>query len=113
MGAAHSRARPGAGPGPKFVTQREETAALAKAATAANNVLPGSKKASVGFGYFILCIKSGDRVKVVNAANSVLRQIGDVIKRHFVVTKSGWDRHLGYSFKLQVSDGERRISLID
>ncbi len=59
----------------------------------------GAKAKSNNSGYFILCIKGGDRVKVVNASDLVLKHLGTVIKRHFAVSRSGWDRHLAYSYR--------------
>lgn len=95
MGAAHSRARPGAGPAKLTRFSKAET--------------PNVKENH--FGYFILCIKGNDRIKVVNASSSVLKRLTVVIKRHFVILKSGWDRHLAYSFKLQKASRHSLISM--
>ncbi len=90
MGAAHSRARPGAGPAARFGGNHNH-----------NLVKPSGrdKVTADSFGYFILCIKGGDRIKVVNASNPVLKQVGAVVRRHFAVSRAGWDRHLAYSFR--------------
>lgn len=59
-------------------------------------------------GYFILCLKRGtnsDRIKLVNSSQPVLKLLSGIIGRHCVITKSGWDRHLAYSFKLQKRPG--------
>lgn len=93
MGAAHSRARPGAGPSKISHVKTE-----------------GNVKANQ-FGYFILCIKGCDRIKVVNASNPVLKMITAVIKKHFSIIKSGWDRHLAFSFKLQKSSKHSLIAV--
>jgi len=94
MGAAHSRARPGTGP--------------------TKGGLRGFKNDPDGAGpndasrndYFILCLKNGektDKIKVVNAAGSVHKMLTTIIKRNMVILKSGWDRHLVFSYKLQKS----------
>ena len=94
MGAAHSRARPGTGP--------------------TKGGLRGFKNDPDGAGpndasrndYFILCLKNGektDKIKVVNAAGSVHKMLTTIIKRNMVILKSGWDRHLVFSYKIQKS----------
>ena len=71
MGAAHSRARPGAGP-----------TAAAKLGSGG-----GKKENSNGeseSGYFILCLKMGatrDRVKLVNATGPVLKLLTNILSR--------------------------------
>ena len=93
MGAAHSRARPGAGPAKiphlKTIPTDPESAS----------------------GYFILCLKTGekDRIKVVNAPSSVLKTLTGIIKRHCTIIKSGWDRHLAFSYKLQKARGRHSL----
>ena len=91
MGAAHSRARPGAGPAAKFNVR------------AATHKPPGdpSVVGSANNGYFIFCIKATDRIKIVNASNNTLKMVTSVVKRHFTILKSGWDRQMAYSYKLQ------------
>ena len=91
MGAAHSRARPGTGPtkGVKFKSSTERE----------NNQ-------DANDGYFILCLKNGDKtdkIKVVNASGSVHKLLQAIIGRNTVILKSGWDRHLVFSYKLQKS----------
>ena len=93
MGAAHSRARPGAGP------------------TKISHIKPGGNVKESNFGYFILCIKACDRLKVVNASTAVLKMITSVVRKHFTIIKSGWDRHLAFSFKLQKSNRHSLIAL--
>jgi hypothetical protein len=87
MGAAHSRSRPGTGPakGIKFKSQ-----------------VPRDDSSSDG--YFILCIKTGDRtdrIKIVNASGTVHKLITAIVRRNMVIIKSGWDRHLVFSYKLE------------
>ena len=90
MGAAHSRARPGTGPtkGVKFKSSVERD------------------NQDANDGYFILCLKNGDKtdkIKVVNASGSVHKLLQAIIGRNTVILKSGWDRHLVFSYKLQKS----------
>lgn len=98
MGAAHSRARPGSGPtrGVKFTSAAERMM---------------DQDASNGSdNYFILCIKNGDRgdkIKVVNASGSVHKLLTAIIRRNMVIAKSGWDRHLVFSYKLDRSNRGR------
>ena len=95
MGAAHSRARPGTGPtkgGLRGFKNDPDGGA-------------GPNDASRN-DYFILCLKNGektDKIKVVNAAGSVHKMLTTIIKRNMVILKSGWDRHLVFSYKLQKS----------
>ena len=98
MGAAHSRARPGAGPA-KFAR--------------ATHKPPGdpSVVGTSNYGYFILCIKATDRIKIVNASTPVLKMVTSVVRRHFTIIKSGWDRQMAYSFKLQKASRDALISL--
>lgn len=91
MGAAHSRARPGTGPAKVARMKR------------LNANRESCESDSTG-GYFILCIKTGDRgdrVKVVNASGSVLKLLTAIIVKNAGIVKSGWDRHLAFSYKLQ------------
>lgn len=97
MGAAHSRARPGAGP--------------AKVTKMKPDPIPNTTIKESNYGYFILCIKACDRIKIVNPTNPVLKLVTAVVKRHFKILKSGWDRHLAYSFKLQPSNRYALIHL--
>lgn len=76
MGAAHSRARPGAGPA-KIAKQTHEL---------------GVTESS--FGYFILCIKPWDRIKIVNASNNVLKLVTNVIK------VLAWHSHMRWRVEL-------------
>ena len=90
MGAAHSRARPGTGPtkGVKFKSSQDRD------------------NQGDNDGYFILCLKNGDKtdkIKVVNASGSVHKLLQAIIGRNTVILKSGWDRHLVFSYKLQKS----------
>jgi len=91
MGAAHSRARPGSGPtkGPRFNKGSTDTG-----------------KDDLNDGYFILCLKNdekNDRVKVINASSAVHKLLTAIIRRTSTIAKSGWDRHLVYSYKLEKS----------
>ena len=52
-------------------------------------------------GYFILCLKSCDKVKLVNASNSVVKQVTAIVRRHCNIVRCGWDRHYAYFYKLQ------------
>ena len=91
MGAAHSRARPGTGP--------------TKGVRGFKNDPDAGSDASRN-DYFILCLKNGektDKIKVVNAAGSVHKMLTTIIKRNMVILKSGWDRHLVFSYKIQKS----------
>ena len=94
MGAAHSRARPGTGPtkGVKFKSSQDRD------------------NRGDNDGYFILCLKNGDKtdkIKVVNASGSVHKLLQAIIGRNSVILKSGWDRHLVFSYKLQKSTRNR------
>ena len=89
MGAANSRARPGTGPtkGARFNKNTES-------------------KEDLNDGYFILCLKNGektDRIKVVNASGSVHKLLTAIIRRNVVIAKSDWERHLVFSYKLEKS----------
>ena len=79
MGAAHSRARPGAGPAARFVSSSGAagTGGGGKGGGGASLLKPSGRDrvAADSYGYFILCIKGGDRIKVVNASNLVLKQV--------------------------------------
>ena len=91
MGAAHSRARPGTGPtkGVRF-----------------NKTTTPEEKQGENNGYFILCLKNGDKtdkIKVVNASGSVHKLLSAIISRNMIIVKSGWDRHLVFSYKLEKS----------
>ena len=91
MGAANSRARPGTGP--------TKSARFNKGANT-------ESKEDLNDGYFILCLKNGektDRIKVVNASGSVHKLLTAIIRRNVVIAKSGWDRHLVFSYKLEKS----------
>ena len=95
MGAAHSRARPGTGPtkGPRF---------------SKNSMIRGgsTNQEDMNDGYFILCLKNGDKtdkIKVVNASGSIHKLLTPIIRRNMVIAKSGWDRHLVFSYKLEKS----------
>ena len=91
MGAAHSRARPGVGP-------TKLTKSLKKDGSNDGGDSAGE------CGYFILCLKMGegrDRIKVVNASGPILKTISNMLGRHCVISKQGWDRHSAFSFKLQ------------
>ena len=103
MGAAHSRARPGAGPAAKIRHHLIPGGSNGSGNKRFDGVAAANKENH--FGYFIFCIKGSDRIKVVNASSPVLKMITAVIKRHFSVAKAGWDRHLAYSFKLQKMPG--------
>ena len=100
MGAAHSRARPGAGPvksGIRFSKSGDPSEMIQKGS---------SDSDSSRNDYFILCLKNGDKndkIKVVNAAGSVHKLLTAIIRKNMVIVKSGWDRHLVYSYKLQKS----------
>ena len=97
MGAAHSRARPGAGPA--------KIARLKKGGQSGGQSDGGPR---VECNYFILCLKMGDtrdRVKLVNASGPVLKLLTSILSRHCAITKSGWDRHLAFSFKLAKPPG--------
>ena len=48
-------------------------------------------------GYFILCLKSCDKIKLVNASNSVVKQVTAIVRRHCNIVRCGWDRHYAYS----------------
>ena len=90
MGAAHSRARPGTGP--------TKSARFNKGST--------ESKEDLNDGYFILCLKNGektDSIKVVNGSGSVHKLLTAIIRRNVVIAKSGWDRHLVFSYKLEKS----------
>ena len=92
MGAAHSRARPGSGPtkGPRFNKGGSTDIG----------------KEDLNDGYFILCLKNdekNDRVKVINASSAVHKLLTAIIRRTSTIAKSGWDRHLVYSYKLEKS----------
>ena len=97
MGAAHSRARPGAGP--------------AKFSRPSHKVVNNEAFSESNYGYFILCIKGGDRIKLVNASGPVLKMLTSVVKRHFVIIKAGWDRQMAYSFKIQKASRDSLISM--
>ena len=89
MGAAHSRARPGTGP--------TKSARFNKGSTESKEDLNSD-------GYFILCLKNGektDSIKVVNGSGSVHKLLTAIIRRNVVIAKSGWDRHLVFSYKLE------------
>ena len=80
MGAAHSRARPGAGPAARFTSHSGGGGGGGGrgGGGGASSLLKPSgrdKVAADNYGYFILCIKGGDRIKVVNASNLVLKQV--------------------------------------
>ena len=92
MGAAHSRARPGTGPTKRGLRGLGND--------------PDAGPDAPRNDYFILCLKNGektDKIKVVNAAGSVHKMLTTIIKRNMVILKSGWDRHLVFSYKLQKS----------
>ena len=96
MGAAHSRARPGVGP-----------TKLRKSQIKKESENEGGDSGG-DCGYFILCLKMGegrDRIKVVNASGPILKIISNMLGRHCVISKQGWDRHSAFSFKLQKPSG--------
>ena len=73
------------------------------------------------YSYFILCFKStGDRLKIVNPTNAVLKRVTSVVsfqiwvnwscvlifvfpkvRKHFVILKTDWAQHSTVTFKLQ------------
>ena len=121
MGAAQSRARPGTGPtrGGRYKPAGgghagQDHAEVGKSGSgirghmgsASSESSHGGGGGDGGGGYFILCIKTSDRndrIKVVNAAGSVHKLLTAIIRRNTVIIKSGWDRHLVFSYKLQKS----------
>ena len=62
-------------------------------------------------GYFILSLKP-DKIKVVNAEAGVMRLLTTVIRRHVVIVKEGWDRHLTYCYRLHVPACQNMIQLV-
>ncbi len=62
-------------------------------------------------GYFILCLKSCDKIKVVNASNGVVKLVTAIVRRHCVIARMGWDRHYAYFFKLQPTSRHSLILL--
>ena len=95
MGSAHSRRKPGSSSGLTNVTKL----------TFGANIPPPKA------GYFILSLKP-DKIKVVNAEAAVLRLLTNVIKKHGVIAKEGWDRHLTYSYRLVMSGCQEMIQLV-
>jgi len=96
MGATHSRARPIPGSG--------KTKKLAISGAVRRND-------SSSNGYFILSLK-GDKIKVVNASSAELKILTVIISRHCEILKSGWDRHLTFSFRLKKSARHCVIQLV-
>ena len=94
MGAAHSRRRPG-GAG---------TNNCGKLTLGANHHPPK-------YGTFILSLRK-DKIKVVNAEYAELKIIKVLIKKHCEILKEGWDRHLTYSYKLEVPRIQCLIQLV-
>ena len=97
MGGAHSRRKPGSGPG-------SSVASVARMTFGAN--IPPPKT-----GYFILSLKP-DKIKVVNAEAGLLRLLATIIRRHVGIVKEGWDRHLTYCYRLRVSSCGQMIQLV-
>ena len=105
MGAAHSRARPGAGPAKLTKTSKTEDSVNQEHRLAIQRANSGTQ------GYFILCLKSSDKVKIVNASAEVLKLVTAVVKKHFTIVKSGWDRNQSFSYKIQKSGHHSLILL--
>ena len=94
MGAAHSRRRPG-GAG---------TNTCGKLTLGANHHPPK-------YGTFILSLRK-EKIKVVNAEHSELKLLKVLIKKHCEIRKEGWDRHLTYSYRLEVPRSQCLIQLV-
>ena len=95
MGARQSRRRPGAS-----ATLND----VAKMTFGAN--IPPPKA-----GYFVMSLKP-DKIKVVNAEAGVLRLLTNILKKHVMIVKEGWDRHLTYCFRLKHSSCQGMIMMV-
>ena len=94
MGAAHSRRRLG-GAGTNICD---------KLTLGANHHPPK-------YGNFILSLRK-EKIKVVNAESAELKLLTVLIKKHCEILKEGWDRHLTYSYKLEVPRSQCLIQLV-
>ena len=97
MGAGQSRRRPGK-------ANQQSVADAAKMTFGAN--IPPPKA-----GYFVMSLKP-DKIKVVNADAGVLRLMTNILKRHVIISKEGWDRHLTYSYRLKISSCHSMIQMV-
>jgi len=62
-------------------------------------------------GCFMLSYK-GDRIKVVNADAAELKLMTAIVKRHCIILKEGWDRHLTFSYKVKVGGKHTMIQMV-